>query len=373
MRAEADRLDDGADRAGLHQIAGLHRGPVLVPLAVHHREDPLRLGLDLARLGELRQRRHRRLVREEVLAGLHHADAEGRALAGDRGAGHEGDPLVVEDLLLAPGEDRLGILRAEGRREVRLLGVEADQLAAAADEGVAHPVDVAVVHADRGEPDARLAARLGGRRRGLGGVAAAGRQHQRSGRDGGGRQRRLQEGAPIGVLRVHVSMSPLSRARRAGVPRPVNDPPGGLFTACQDYSLPTSRRHRPAPCSAVVVQGGPVKRVFAASFLPSTIVALIVAAAVLVRADGTPQSLPFAQDWTNPGLITVNDNWTGVPGIQGFLGQGITGATGVDPQTAARDQRRGATTSTSSPTRPARTLSRRAASPSSRSPIRPSR
>ena len=53
---------------------------------------------------------------------------------------------------------------------------------------------------------------------------------------------------------------------------------------------------------------------------------------MLVRADATPQTLPFAQDWTNPGLIAANDDWTGVPGIQGFLGQGITGATGADPQ-----------------------------------------
>lgn len=41
----------------------------------------------------------------------------------------------------------------------------------------------------------------------------------------------------------------------------------------------------------------------------------------------------FSQDWTNAGLITVNDNWSGVPSIQGFLGQDMTTATGVDPQT----------------------------------------
>ena len=33
-----------------------------------------------------------------------------------------------------------------------------------------------------------------------------------------------------------------------------------------------------------------------------------------------------------PALIATNDRWTGVPGFQGFLGQGITGATGADPQ-----------------------------------------
>lgn len=50
-------------------------------------------------------------------------------------------------------------------------------------------------------------------------------------------------------------------------------------------------------------------------------------------ADNTAQTLPFAQNWTNTGLITVNDNWSGVPGIEGYLGQDITTATGVDPQT----------------------------------------
>lgn len=41
----------------------------------------------------------------------------------------------------------------------------------------------------------------------------------------------------------------------------------------------------------------------------------------------------FSQDWTNAGLITVNDNWSDVPGIQGFLGQDMTTTTGTDPQT----------------------------------------
>lgn len=47
----------------------------------------------------------------------------------------------------------------------------------------------------------------------------------------------------------------------------------------------------------------------------------------------TPQALPFTQNWSNAGLITVDDNWGGVPGIQGRRGDGITGGTGVDPQT----------------------------------------
>ncbi len=52
----------------------------------------------------------------------------------------------------------------------------------------------------------------------------------------------------------------------------------------------------------------------------------------LVKADNTPQSLPFSQDWTNIGLITANDDWSSVPGIEGYLGQDITTTTGANPQ-----------------------------------------
>jgi len=37
------------------------------------------------------------------------------------------------------------------------------------------------------------------------------------------------------------------------------------------------------------------------------------------QADNTAQFLPFSQNWVNTGLITTNDNWSGVPGIVGFL------------------------------------------------------
>ena len=62
--------------------------------------------------------------------------------------------------------------------------------------------------------------------------------------------------------------------------------------------------------------------------------ALALSAAIgAAQADSTPQTLPFAQDWTDTGLITANDNWSNVPGILGFLGGGLTSANGVDPQT----------------------------------------
>ena len=58
-----------------------------------------------------------------------------------------------------------------------------------------------------------------------------------------------------------------------------------------------------------------------------------LALAALVRADQTAQTIPFSQNWTNTGLITANDTWSGVAGIEGYLGQDMTAATGTDPQT----------------------------------------
>ncbi len=42
---------------------------------------------------------------------------------------------------------------------------------------------------------------------------------------------------------------------------------------------------------------------------------------------------PLFQNWTNTGLITSNNNWSGVPSIQGFIGTGLASGTGKDPQT----------------------------------------
>lgn len=59
--------------------------------------------------------------------------------------------------------------------------------------------------------------------------------------------------------------------------------------------------------------------------------ALILAAAPAL-ANPTAQTLPFSQDWSNTGLITANDDWSGVPGIEGFRGDSLAAA-GTDPQT----------------------------------------
>jgi predicted extracellular nuclease len=41
----------------------------------------------------------------------------------------------------------------------------------------------------------------------------------------------------------------------------------------------------------------------------------------------------FTQDWTNTGLITTSDNWSGVPFIIGFRGDDLTTAVGADART----------------------------------------
>ncbi len=54
--------------------------------------------------------------------------------------------------------------------------------------------------------------------------------------------------------------------------------------------------------------------------------------------NSTPQSLPFSQNWSNTGLITTNDDWSGVPGIEGyFIANGSSTTTAVDPQTILGD------------------------------------
>ncbi len=54
-------------------------------------------------------------------------------------------------------------------------------------------------------------------------------------------------------------------------------------------------------------------------------------------ADNTPQTIPFTQNWTNTGLITAANDWSGVPGIIGYRGDALTASPGTDPQTIVAD------------------------------------
>ncbi len=56
----------------------------------------------------------------------------------------------------------------------------------------------------------------------------------------------------------------------------------------------------------------------------------------VARADATYFALSggnFSQNWTNTGLITTSNDWSGVPGIVGYRGDELTTGLGVDPQT----------------------------------------
>ena len=51
----------------------------------------------------------------------------------------------------------------------------------------------------------------------------------------------------------------------------------------------------------------------------------------------TPQTLPFSQDWSNPALITVNNDWTSVPGIVGYRGDDLVTVVNADPRQILAD------------------------------------
>jgi hypothetical protein len=57
-----------------------------------------------------------------------------------------------------------------------------------------------------------------------------------------------------------------------------------------------------------------------------------------VSADTVPQAIPYAQDWSNVGLITANDDWSMVPGVVGYLGDySAQQPVAVDPRTVLVD------------------------------------
>lgn len=69
--------------------------------------------------------------------------------------------------------------------------------------------------------------------------------------------------------------------------------------------------------------------------LTAVLLAAVVGVAV---ADNVPQTLPFSQNWTNTGMITLNDDWSGVPGVVGYLGDiSPASVTGVNPTTLVGD------------------------------------
>lgn len=65
--------------------------------------------------------------------------------------------------------------------------------------------------------------------------------------------------------------------------------------------------------------------------------ALACLAVGTASADTTPQPLPLTRDWSNTTAIATNDDWSGVPGIIGYRGDGLTTTIPTDPQTIVAD------------------------------------
>src|ERR671915_325912 len=59
--------------------------------------------------------------------------------------------------------------------------------------------------------------------------------------------------------------------------------------------------------------------------LPLTLEAMLLAFLLAV-------TLPFAQSWTDTALIAADDDWSGVPGVVGYRGDGLAAEAGADPQ-----------------------------------------
>lgn len=57
----------------------------------------------------------------------------------------------------------------------------------------------------------------------------------------------------------------------------------------------------------------------------------------ILRADDSPQRLPFVQDWSNTSLITQENDWSSVPGFVGYRGDKFASRPGVNPQTVTAD------------------------------------
>ncbi len=80
-----------------------------------------------------------------------------------------------------------------------------------------------------------------------------------------------------------------------------------------------------------------VPRVFSRSLLALALGLAFFIFDHALRADDAPQTLPFTQNWSNTTLITTLNDWAGVPGIIGYRGDGLTSATGVNPQIVLAD------------------------------------
>lgn len=64
---------------------------------------------------------------------------------------------------------------------------------------------------------------------------------------------------------------------------------------------------------------------------------VLVGACGVACANEVPQKLPFVQDWSNPALLTQENDWSGVPGFVGYRGDKLAAKPGANPQTITAD------------------------------------
>jgi hypothetical protein len=65
--------------------------------------------------------------------------------------------------------------------------------------------------------------------------------------------------------------------------------------------------------------------------------ACLLMIAAPARATTIPAPLPFLQNWSDTGQITVDDDWSRVVGVVGHRGDGLVAEPGVDPRTVTAD------------------------------------
>lgn len=65
--------------------------------------------------------------------------------------------------------------------------------------------------------------------------------------------------------------------------------------------------------------------------------ACLLLTAAPARATTNPAPLPFLQSWSDTGQIAVDDDWSGVPGVVGYRGDGLVAEPGSDPRTVTAD------------------------------------
>lgn len=64
---------------------------------------------------------------------------------------------------------------------------------------------------------------------------------------------------------------------------------------------------------------------------------LLACIALRAVANDIPQTVPLVQKWSDTSLITVDNDWSKVPGFVGYKGDKLTTKIGVNPQTIVAD------------------------------------